>query len=59
MDFEPHIETIKPGEPETSPLTDTELELITSGLLIPTQAMAKSMAHELRKLRGVPNPDSI
>lgn len=51
--------TVTLGEEEDpKPLTNTELELICSGLQIPNQAAAKSMARELRRWRGDRDPDS-
>ena len=47
------------GEKMLPPLSIDKLRLICSGLLIPNQGAAKSMAHELRVLRGDPNPDSV
>lgn len=54
------VKTITVGEEETpNPLSDTDLILICDGLLIPNQAAAKSMARELRKWRGDPDPSSL
>jgi hypothetical protein len=47
------------GEPALPPLSHDQLRLICSGLLNPSQGAAKSMARELRVLRGDPNPDAV
>ena len=41
------------------PVSDAALHLICCGLLIPSQATAKTMAVELRKWRGDPHPERI
>lgn len=48
-------ETPDPG----SPLSDADIALIHNGLLIPNERSIQSMAREIRKWRGVPNPDLI
>ena len=57
-----------PGQPpkpkptpaaQYQPLDDADIELIHSGLLIPNEQAVKSMAREIRKWRGDPNPDTI
>lgn len=47
------------GQQEMPPLSDAQLRMICNGLLNPSQGAAKSMAHELRKWRGDPNPGSV
>lgn len=41
------------------PLTDYSIQLIHNGLMIPTPSAVKSMAREIRKWRGVPDPDLL
>ena len=41
------------------PVSDATLHLICCGLLVPSQAVAKTMAVELRKWRGGPHPERI
>lgn len=53
------VEVPSLGEQELLPLSDAAIRLIHNGLLIPSQGAAKSMAHELRRWRGDPNPDSV
>lgn len=42
-----------------APLPDAAIQEIHAGLLIPNAAAIHSMAREIRKGRGVPNPDAI
>jgi len=57
----PTIVPVKPGEhfdpPE--PLSDYDIQMIHAGLLIPNAKDILSMSREIRKWRGVPNPDLI
>lgn len=46
-----------PAPPE--PLSDTEIQLIHAGLAIPNPEAIHSMAREIRKWRGEPNPDAV
>lgn len=50
-----------PGDPITPPkeLSDFDIGQIHAGLMIPSPASIKSMAREIRKWRGIPNPDLI
>ena len=41
------------------PVSDATLHLICCGLLVPSQAVAKTMALELRKWRGDPHPERV
>jgi hypothetical protein len=52
---------VYPGQSFTppAPLSDAEIELIHAGLAIPSAANIHSMAREIRKWRGVPDPDEI
>jgi hypothetical protein len=45
------------GPPEE--LSDYDIQMIHAGLLIPSEKAIHSMAREIRKRRGVPNPDSV
>lgn len=40
-------------------LSDDQIQMIHSGLLIPSEKAVHSMAREIRKWRGVPNPDLV
>lgn len=40
-------------------LSDYAIQMIHSGLLIPNSNAIRKMAREIRKWRGVPNPDLI
>lgn len=42
------------GEEERPPLRDLQIQQILSGLLIPNQGAAKSMAREIIRWRGIP-----
>ena len=59
----PQIVVTIPGQPNNfvppAPLSDFAIEQIHSGLEIPGPAAIHSMAREIRKWRGVPNPDAI
>jgi hypothetical protein len=59
----PTIHVEYPGQPSNFtppvPLPDLLIEEIHSGLAIPSSENIHSMAREIRKWRGVPNPDSI
>ena len=48
-------------EPELdwSPLSDFAIAEIHAGLEIPNKQVGRRMAREIRKWRGVPNPDEI
>lgn len=62
MDQEfPKITVVEPGQTFTSPepLSDYVITMIHAGLEIPNAESIHSMAREIRKWRGVPNPDSI
>ncbi len=62
MDEEfPKIVVVKPGESFTppEPLSDCAIQMIHAGLEIPNATAIRSMAREIRKWRGVPNPDLI
>lgn len=50
-----------PGDPITPPpeLSDFEIGQIHAGLMIPNAKAIRSMAREIRKWRGNPNPDSL
>jgi hypothetical protein len=52
-----------PGQPSDyvppAPLPDLLIEEIYSGMAIPSPENIHSMAREIRKWRGVPNPDEI
>lgn len=52
---------VMPGEPFTPPseLSDYQIQMIHAGLLIPNGQSIKSMSREIRKWRGVENPDAI
>ena len=63
MDSErPKIEVIRPdpGHKFTppAPLSDEDIAKIHAGLLIPNAKAIHSMAREIRKWRGEPNPDA-
>lgn len=45
--------------PPLKELSDYDLQMIHDGLLVPNEQSIKSMAREIRKWRGVPNPDSL
>jgi hypothetical protein len=47
----------KPGPPVE--LSDYDIQMIHSGLLIPNEKAVHSMAREIRKWRGAPDPDLI
>ena len=51
----------KPGESFTppEPLSDYAIQMIHAGLEIPNARAIHSMAREIRKWRGEPNPDLI
>jgi hypothetical protein len=55
------ITVVKPGEPFTppEPLSDGAIAEIHAGLLIPNASAIHSMAREIRKWRGVPDPDAV
>lgn len=59
----PPITVITPGQPTTfvppAPLSDYDIQMIHAGLLIPNKKAIHSMSREIRKWRGVPNPDLI
>jgi len=57
----PKIVAVKPGEAFTppEPLSDYAIQMIHAGLEIPNPESIRSMAREIRKWRGVPNPDLI
>ena len=57
----PKIIAVKPGESFTppEPLSDYTIQMIHAGLLIPNKKAIHSMAREIRKWRGVSNPDLI
>jgi hypothetical protein len=42
-----------------APLSDFAIQQIHAGLMIPNPEAIRSMAREIRKWRGDPNPDSI
>ena len=42
-----------------APLSDYDIEMIHTGLLIPNEKAIHSMAREIRKWRGVANPDAV
>lgn len=42
-----------------APLSDYAIQMIHSGLLIPNAAAIRSMAREIRKWRGVADPDAV
>ncbi len=48
------------GAPASPPeLPDFEIQLIHAGLMIPNEHAVRSMAREIRKWRGEPDPDLI
>ena len=49
---------VEPGL-DWSPLSDFAIAEIHAGLETPNQQAARRMAREIRKWRGVPNPDEI
>ena len=55
------IKVVHPGDTFTPPveLSDSDIEKIHSGLLIPNDKAIHSMAREIRKWRGVENPDAV
>jgi len=57
----PKITAVKPGDPFRPPieLSDGEIAEIHSGLLLPNREAIHSMAREIRKWRGVQDPDAI
>ena len=62
MDEQPEIVASKPGdEPFTPPaeLSDYDLQMIHAGLLIPNEKAVHSMSREIRKWRGVKDPDGV
>jgi hypothetical protein len=46
-------------EPLPNELSNIEIQLIHSGLMIPYEETIQKMAREIRKWRGVPYPDSV
>ena len=62
MDEEfPKIVAVEPGQVFTppAPLSDYAIQMIHAGLEVPNAMAIHSMAREIRKWRGVPNPDLI
>jgi len=61
LDDFPKPTPIYPGQTFTppDPLTDYEIQMIHAGLMIPNAKAIHSMAREIRKWRGVENPDSV
>jgi hypothetical protein len=57
----PKVVPVYPGEPfiPPEPLSDYQIQMIHAGLLIPNKQAVYSMAREIRKWRGVKNPDLI
>ncbi len=57
----PKIQPVYPGQTFTppAPLSDADIEEIHDGLLVPNAKAIHSMAREIRKWRGVPNPDAV
>jgi hypothetical protein len=57
----PKITVVKPSDTFTppEPLSDYDIQMIHAGLMIPNAEAIHSMAREIRKWRGVENPDSI
>jgi hypothetical protein len=50
------------GDEKVTPpkeLSDYDIQMIHNGLLIPNRNAILSMSREIRKWRGVPNPDLI
>lgn len=47
------------GPPDLPDLSDYTIGLIHAGLEIPNEAAIRSMAREIRKWRGISNPDAI
>ena len=41
------------------PLSDADIAMIHNGLLIPNETAIHSMAREIRKWRGMEDPDSV
>jgi hypothetical protein len=61
QDF-PKVVPVFPGDTPPEPpaeLPDAEIQLIHAGLMIPTLKAVRSMAREIRKWRGEPNPDLV
>lgn len=40
-------------------LSDYDIQMIHAGLMLPNERAIQSMAREIRKYRGVPDPDLI
>ena len=57
METEKPIVTAGAGKP-LAELTDLEIEMIEDGLQIPSEMAWRSMAREIRKWRGVKDPDA-
>jgi hypothetical protein len=58
----PKITIVHPGDKPPVPIvivTNNDLALIHDGTMTPTPSMVRNMAYELRKWRGVPNPESL
>lgn len=61
-DFKPVATYGNPNEPSPNPpeeLSDYEIQMIHAGLMIPNGKAILSMSREIRKFRGVKNPDLI
>ena len=58
----PVIHVVFPGQtppPAPAQLSDEDIKHIHTGQLIPNPQAIHSMAREIRKWRGEPNPDSV
>lgn len=61
MDKTGLVTPVFPGQKFTSPpeLSDNEIQMIHARLEVPGPEQIHSMAREIRKWRGVPDPDAI
>jgi hypothetical protein len=60
-DDEPEVMPVMPGQPFTppEPLSDYDIQMIHAGLLVPNAKAILSMSREIRKWRGVVNPNAV
>lgn len=61
LDDFPRPTPVFPGQPFTPPaeLSDYDIHMIHAGLMIPSPKGIHSMSREIRKWRGVKNPDLL